>query len=92
MAQLCNAMKGGDLATARKLHKELYNLCKMLVELVKLVHHVSVKVGMWRRQATVSVKVSVKVGMWRWHENKIAEQLASAWLECRHVAVTCRRH
>ena len=54
MAQLCNAMKGGDLATARKLHKELYNLCKMLVklvQLVKLVHHVSVKVVMWRGHA-----------------------------------------
>ncbi len=30
MAQLCNAMKNGDLKTAQQLHKELYALCKTL--------------------------------------------------------------
>jgi len=30
MAQLCNAVKSGDLATAPKLHKELYAMCKAM--------------------------------------------------------------
>jgi len=30
MAQLCSAMKTGDLKTAQQLHKELYALCKTL--------------------------------------------------------------